>query len=238
MRVVRVGADSYANRFAAEAKRFSMVSSELRNALNRVLKWVSWGIGPIALLVLNAQMMAAGGWVVAFRTGGWVQAVVNVVASLTAMIPLGLVLMTSIAFAVGAVKLASKQVLVNELPAVEGLARVDVVCLDKTGTLTAGEIEFDATHPLGEDPSVREGWEAVLAWYGAAPDANATARCLRDPFPVDVPLVPAETIAFSSARKWSAVAFRGEAEGTWVFGAPEMVFGDTASDPASPSARS
>lgn len=78
----------------------------------------------------------------------WVQAVVNTIASLTAMIPLGLVLMTSIAFAVGAARLAAQKVLVNELPAVEGLARVDVVCLDKTGTLTVGEIAFDEAHPL------------------------------------------------------------------------------------------
>jgi cation-transporting P-type ATPase E len=241
--VVRVGADSYANRFAAEAKRFSMVSSELRTSINRVLKWVAWGIGPIGLLVLNAQMMVAGGWVDAFATGEWVQAIVNTIASLTAMIPLGLVLMTSIAFAVGAAKLAAKQVLVNELPAVEGLARVDVVCLDKTGTLTAGEIEFDGAHPLDEasgtgdpappaEPATLE-WKRVLGWYGAAPDANATSRCLREPFPVETPLVPAETIAFSSARKWSAVAFRGAADGTWVLGAPEMVFGDAASDPGS-----
>ncbi|MEN2738201.1 HAD-IC family P-type ATPase [Microbacterium sp. X-17] len=230
--VVRVGADSYANRFADEAKRFSLVSSELRTSINRVLKWVAWGIGPIGLLVLNAQMMVAGGWVDAFQTGTWVQAIVNTIASLIAMIPLGLVLMTSIAFAVGAVKLAGKQVLVNELAAVEGLARVDVVCLDKTGTLTVGEIEFDGTHPLHAPGA--GGWQHVLGWYGAAPDANATSRCLREPFPVSNPLTPAETIVFSSARKWSAVAFRGEAEGTWVLGAPEMVFGDAASDPASP----
>lgn len=181
-RATRVGADSYANKFADEAKRFSLVSSELRSSIDRVLKWVGWGIGPIGLLVLNAQMMVAGGWVQAWESGTWVQAVVNTIASLTAMIPLGLVLVTSIAFAVGAAKLAGSKVLVNELPAVEGLARVDVVCLDKTGTLTAGEIAFDGAHPLaGEAP----GWEDTLAWYGAAPDANATARCLRAPYPAN-----------------------------------------------------
>ena len=174
--VTRVGADSYANKFADEAKRFSMVSSELRTSIDRVLKWVGWGIGPIGLLVLNAQMMVAGGWVQAWESGTWVQAVVNTIASLTAMIPLGLVLVTSIAFAVGAAKLAGRQVLVNELPAVEGLARIDVICLDKTGTLTGGEIAFDGSHPLD---GVAFGWERTLAWYGAAPDANATARCLR-----------------------------------------------------------
>lgn len=225
-RVVRVGAESYANTFAAEAKRFQLVSSELRTSIDRVLRWVGWGIGPIGLLVLNAQMMVAGGWAEAFARGTWSQAVVNTIAALTAMIPLGLVLMTSIAFAVGAARLAGQKVLVNELPAVEGLARVDVICLDKTGTLTAGEIRFDAALALAETA----GWRSALAWYGAADDANATARCLAEPFPVTEPLTVAERIPFSSARKWSAVSFVDGAPGTWVLGAPEMVFGDRATD--------
>ena len=226
-RVVRVGAESYANTFAAEAKRFQLVSSELRTSIDRVLRWVGWGIGPIGLLVLNAQMRVAGGWVQAWQQGTWSQAVVNTIAALTAMIPLGLVLMTSIAFAVGAARLAGQKVLVNELPAVEGLARVDVICLDKTGTLTAGEIRFDDALALAEAP----GWTDVLAWYGAAPDANATAQCLREPFPVGVVLSAARRIPFSSARKWSAVSFADGVAGTWVLGAPEMVFGDAATDP-------
>ncbi|MDF2921082.1 MAG: cation transport ATPase, partial [Microbacterium sp.] len=197
-----------------------------RRSRDRVLKWVGWGIGPVGLLVLNAQMMVAGGWTEAFQQGTWSQAVVNTIAALTAMIPLGLVLMTSIAFAVGAARLAGKKVLVNELPAVEGLARVDVICLDKTGTLTAGEIRFDDALTLTE----RDGWRETLGWYGAADDANATARCLRDPFPVDSPLEPARRIPFSSARKWSAVSFAERAAGTWILGAPEMVFGDRAAD--------
>ncbi|MGZ0712953.1 HAD-IC family P-type ATPase (plasmid) [Coraliomargarita sp. W4R53] len=226
--VNRVGADSYANKFAGEAKRFSLVSSELRNSINRVLTWMSWIIGPMGLLVLNAQMMVAGGWVQAWENGDWVQAVVNTIASLTAMIPLGLVLMTSITFAVGASRLAAKQVLVNELPAVEGLARVDVICLDKTGTLTAGEIAFDAVHEM---PDAARGATSALAWFGMTPDANATARCLREPFPIAQQLDAVAYLPFSSARKWSAVSFADGPAGTWVFGAPEMVFGDTASDP-------
>ncbi|MDE0546083.1 HAD-IC family P-type ATPase [Microbacterium sp. C7(2022)] len=235
---VRIGADAYANRFADEAKKFSMVSSELRTSIDRVLRWMAWLIGPVGLLVLNAQMMVVGGWVTAWENGSWVQAVVNTIAALTAMIPLGLVLMTSIAFAVGAAKLAGKQVLVNELPAVEGLARIDVICLDKTGTLTAGEIEFDAAHPLGSPDEADAA--AVLAWYGSAPDANATAKCLREPYPVDDPLTTVRYIPFSSVRKWSAVSFSSGdpgasgAAGTWVMGAPEMVFSDAASDPAQP----
>ncbi len=217
-RVTRVGADSYANRFAGEARRFSLVASELRTSINRLLTWVGWGIGPIGLLVFNAQVQVAGGYATVFTSDAWVQAVVNTIAALTAMIPLGLVLMTSIAFAVGAVKLSRRQVLVNELPAVEGLARVDVVCLDKTGTLTVGEIAFDEAHPL--EPT--SGWEEALAWYAASPDANATARAMRERF-VTAPEEAAGYIPFSSARKWSAVTL---ATGTWVLGAPEMVFAE------------
>lgn len=227
-RATRVGADSYANHFAGEAKRFSLVSSELRSSVNRVLKWVSWVIGPVGLLVLNAQIIVTGGYATVFPSGAWVQAVVNTIAALTAMIPLGLVLMTSIAFAVGASKLARRQVLVNELPAVEGLARVDVVCLDKTGTLTVGEIGFDEAHGLSGLTSERaEAAAAALGWYAASPDANATARSMRAVYPAGSPLAVAEYIPFSSARKWSAVSFE-QVAGTWVMGAPEMVFGDAA----------
>ncbi|WP_368496291.1 HAD-IC family P-type ATPase [Herbiconiux sp. A18JL235] len=215
--VDRVGADSFANSLAAEAKRFSLVASELRSSINRVLKWVAWIVGPVALLVLNAQMIAQGGWVQAWESGSWRDAAVATIASVVAMVPLGLVLMTSITFAVGAVKLARQQVLVQELPAVEGLARVDLICLDKTGTLTQGDIVFDAAHPLAEVP----GWEAVLAWYGVQSDANATARSLAGPFPMVPTAEPLDRVAFSSARKWSAVTFD---DGMWVLGGPEMVF--------------
>ena len=115
----RVGADSYANSFAREARSFSMMRSELKRGIDRVLKWVGWAIGPVALLVTNSQVQVEGGWRVAIETGGWRDAAVSSIAIIIAMIPLGLVLMTSIAFAVGAARLASQQVLVQELPAVE-----------------------------------------------------------------------------------------------------------------------
>ncbi|MFJ5958013.1 HAD-IC family P-type ATPase [Paenarthrobacter sp. NPDC092416] len=214
--VDRVGADSFANSLAAEAKRFSLVASELRSSIDRVLKWVTWFVGPVALLVLNAQMIAQGGWAGATASGAWRDAATATIASVVAMVPLGLVLMTSITFAVGAVKLARQQVLVQELPAVEGLARVDIICLDKTGTLTQGDIVFDAAHPL----TARPGWESVLAWYGAQKDANATARSLAGHFD-EPPGFPLDRVPFSSARKWSAVVFD---DGMWILGGPEMVF--------------
>ncbi|ARJ06297.1 hypothetical protein GCM10010988_15190 [Cnuibacter physcomitrellae] len=223
-RADKLGADSFANRFADEAKRFSLVASELRTSINRVLRWVSWIIGPVALLVLNSQVIAAGGWERAFQDESWRQAVVGTIAALVAMIPLGLVLMTSIAFAVGAVKLARQKVLVQELPAVEGLARIDIICLDKTGTLTEGDIVFDDAHPIAVEDA--PGWDAVLAWWGVQPDSNATAKCLAERFTAAPSGEPVGRTAFSSARKWSAVSFGSGsgAEGTWVLGGPEMVF--------------
>ncbi|MGO4145069.1 HAD-IC family P-type ATPase [Paenarthrobacter sp. YAF11_1] len=223
--VDRVGADSFANSLAAEAKRFSLVASELRSSIDRVLKWVTWFVGPVALLVLNAQMIAQGGWAEASASGAWRDAATATIASVVAMVPLGLVLMTSITFAVGAVKLARQQVLVQELPAVEGLARVDIICLDKTGTLTQGDIVFDAAHPLAKRP----GWEAVLSWYGVQNDANATARSLAGHFTEPPAEPPTDRVPFSSARKWSAVIFD---DGMWILGGPEMVFpGHSSTDP-------
>ncbi|MBG6056502.1 cation-transporting ATPase E [Salinibacterium sp. CAN_S4] len=225
--VDRVGADSFANSLAAEAKRFSLVASELRTSINRVLTFVAWIIGPVALLVLNAQMIANGGWTEASADGAWRDAVTATIAAIVAMVPLGLVLMTSITFAVGAVKLARQQVLVQELPAVEGLARVDIICLDKTGTLTQGDIVFDDAYPL----TARDGWESVLAWYGIQTDANATARSLASRFTDPVATEPVYRVPFSSARKWSAVTFD---DGMWILGGPEMVFPDRQDDPSHP----
>lgn len=215
--VDRVGAQSFANSLAHEAKRFSLVKSELRTSIDRVLTWVAWIIGPVTLLVFNAQVMVLGGWSFVLSTGVWVDVAVSTIAAVVAMVPLGLVLMTSIAFAVGSVKLARQQVLVQELPAVEGLARVDIICLDKTGTITEGSITLDTTVPL----SVRSGWQDVLGWFGAQPNANMTARSLRSSFSRLPASAPVSSVQFSSARKWSAVTFD---DGMWVLGGPEMVF--------------
>lgn len=225
--VIRVGADSYAAKLTAEARSFSLVSSELRDSQARLLKWITWLLAPVMAILIHGQMMSVGGWGVAIGEGTWRNAAVGTVAAVIAMIPLGLVLMTSIAFAAGGVKLAQKQVLIQELPAVEGLARVDVLCLDKTGTLTTGEIVFDDAHPIAPAPGAAPapaGWERVLAWIGRDDEANATARCLAADFaPAEGGAEVLATVPFTSARKWSAVRFSGDLAGTWVFGAPEMV---------------
>jgi cation-transporting ATPase E len=222
-RVIRVGAGSFASSLTAEAKRFSLVHSEIRNGINTVLRWISWALIPAMAIVINGQMQAHGGWEHALGTGQWVPAAVGAVGSIIAMIPLGLVLLTSVAFAVGGLRLAREKVLIQELAAVEGLARVDVLCLDKTGTVTEGGITFEAVHELGTP--CPPGWRHALGWFGADPGANATARGLAPAFPAGQASGPASVAPFSSSRKWSAAAFGAghPAAGTWFLGAPELV---------------
>ncbi|ROR66162.1 HAD-IC family P-type ATPase [Agrococcus jenensis] len=249
VQLTSVGSDSFAARLTAEARRFSLVHSELRVALNRVVTWISIALVPLIAIVLNGQMQARGGWAAAIASGEWQDAVVLSTAAISASVPQGLILMTSIAFAVAAVKLARSQVLVQELAAVEGLARVDVICLDKTGTLTEGDVELLEVTPVDDAGTPRAAvwadalravdvqpgtpaWPAALAWFGHDEDANPTAQAIRPA--LDAPgLAPSAVIGFSSARRMSAVAFAsGAARGTWVLGAPESVLGDGAGDSA------
>ena len=222
-RVVRVGADSFASRLTADARRFSLVNSEIRNSLNRVLRWIAWAILPVAALVVNGELQARGGWQDAIATGAWTAALVGVIASVIAMVPLGLVLLTSVAFAVGGLRLAAHKVLIQELAAVEGLARVDVLCMDKTGTLTEGGLKFDAVHRLSSTPD--PGWEQALGWFASEPEANATARSLGSAFEDDGGFQSISYVPFSSSRKWSGVTFGGGngTAPTWILGAPEMI---------------
>lgn len=218
-RVSRVGADTYASKLTLEARRFSMVNSELRNAINRIVKWLSWALLPVVLISANGQVQAVGGWVKAIESGAWLEAMVKAISSIITVVPQGLVLLTSLTFAVAAVKLARRQVLVQELPAVEGLARVDTICFDKTGTLTEGEIEFDETFELTAHNDIDE----VLAFFGADEHANATARCLSARYAATSTLDAIASTRFSSARKWSSFSFKNsKGSETWVFGAPEF----------------
>lgn len=143
IRVTAVGEHSYANRLAMEARKYSVVTSELQEGTNRVLTWISWVIVPMTLLLLWSQLRVAGGISGSFDSGQWKAAVVLAVAGVVGMVPQGLVLLTSVNFAAAAMTLARRKVLVQELPAVEVLARVDMLCLDKTGTLTSGAVELD-----------------------------------------------------------------------------------------------
>jgi cation-transporting ATPase E len=205
-----VGDDAYARRIAADAKVFTRARSELQEAIDRLVKYATWVIVGSTPLLLWSQWRT---------TDGWRDAVSGSVAALVGMVPEGLVLLTSISFLLAAVKLAQGKVLVQELPAVEGLARVDVVCLDKTGTLTEGDIAFDDLHPLGDHG--RAEAEEALAALASDPEGNATAKAIAEALPAPAGWHAVGGVAFSSARKWSAVAF--EEQGWWVLGAPDVL---------------
>ena len=211
----RVGADSYARRLAHEARRFALTHSELVDGINKILRYVTWAILVVGPLLFWSQLQSTN--------ESLPRAITSAVAGVVGMVPEGLVLLTSLAFGVAAVTLARRQVLVQELPAVEGLARVDVVCLDKTGTLTEGSVVFDGTELL--DGSDEATVAAALAALGDDPNANATVAAIATAFPSgDDPWTRTTTVPFSSARKWSAATFVDH--GSWILGAPEMVYAD------------
>lgn len=211
-RATAIGAEAYASALAAEAKRFTLTHSELVAGTNKLLRWISVMMLVVGPLVLWSQFQSDD-------NDGWRDAVTGAVAALVGMVPEGLVLLTSLAFMIGAITLSRKQTLVQELPAVEGLARVDVVCLDKTGTLTHGDIVLDEVVPLAAASDTSD-IDAALAAIANAPDPNATARALQSRYAAGSWTVTG-AVPFSSARKWSALSASGH--GTWVLGAPEMV---------------
>ena len=206
----RVGADAYARRLATEARRFALTRSELVDGTNRILQLVQWALVPTASLLAISQFTV--------QHHSWREAIAGVIAGVVAMIPEGLVLLTSLAFAVATVSLARRRVLVQELPAVEGLARVDIVILDKTGTITEGVMRFDTLEPIDREDLV----VAALAALAADDTRNQTMQALCEAFPTPPGWTRTASTPFSSARKWSAATFGDH--GTWVFGAPEMVW--------------
>ena len=223
VQVEAVGAAAYAHRLAAQARKYSTVTSELQVGTNRVLKWISWVIVPMALLLLWSQIRVEGGWDAALASGQWKPALVLAVAGVVGMVPQGLVLLTSINFAAASLSLARKQVLVQELPAVEVLARVDVLCLDKTGTLTSGGVELREILPVGETETANSA-RAALAYLVGGEDANATGRAISEGLSDVVPAVAENSATFSSARKWSAVSvLESGTAASYVLGAPEIV---------------
>jgi len=230
-RVNRVGVDGYANKLTAAAKKFSVVHSELRAGINTILKIVSVLIVPIAALLFWSQLRAVPewklhGWSALWVDDNWKDATVSAVAGVVGMIPDGLVLLTSLNFALAAMLLARQKVLVQELPAVEILARVDVLCLDKTGTLTDGHISLTALDDVAEPQA---GAREALAALAAADGGNATSEALAAGLDGVAPAPTTAAVPFSSARKWSAVQTDAA---SWVLGAPEVLLAGRSDDVA------
>ena len=219
-----VGADAYVNKIAADARKFTRTRSEIQDSINTLLKYITWVIVVALPIAIWSQWRSVG-------DQGWQEVVIRAAAGVVGLVPEGLVLLTSVAFLLSAVQLTRQQVLVQQLPAVEGLARVDVVCLDKTGTLTAGEIAYEQTHvlPGGDADEVA----AALGALADDPNANATLTAVAAALP-SPGWARTSGIPFNSARKWSAAEF--EKHATWVLGAPEMLIGDD--DATTPGRRS
>lgn len=215
-RATKVGADAYAAQLAAEASKFTLVSSELRGGIDKILKVITWLLIPAGVLTIVNQLF--------FSDNGLKRALLGMVAALVPMVPEGLVLMTTIAFAVGVVRLGARKCLVNELPAIEGLARVNVVCADKTGTLTENGMRLGDVRVV--DDSGGDFADVLAALAAHDPRPNASVVAIGEAYP-DAPDWSTTAIApFTSAKKWSGMSFAdasGAAQGNWLLGAPDVL---------------
>ncbi|EFG75359.1 E1-E2 ATPase [Mycobacterium parascrofulaceum ATCC BAA-614] len=218
-RATRVGPEAYAAKLAEEASKFTLVKSELRNGINRILQFITYLLVPAGLLTIYTQLFTTH--------AGWRQSVLRAVGALVPMVPEGLVLLTSVAFAVGVVRLGQRRCLVQELPAIEGLARVDVVCADKTGTLTENGMRVAGVEGLGAP--VDRVDDALAALAAADPRPNASMQAIAESYQRPPGWVATATAPFKSATKWSGVSFGDH--GNWVIGAPDVLL-----DPASAAA--
>ena len=219
-RATKVGREAYAARLAEEASKFTLVKSELRSGINKILQFITYLLVPTGLLIIYTQL---------FLTNvGWRESVLRMVGALVPMVPEGLVLMMSIAFAVGVVRLGRRQCLVQELPAIEGLARVDVVCADKTGTLTENGMRLSEVRALAGASAEQVG-EVLAALVADDTRPNASIAAIAEAYPHPPNWTATAVAPFKSATKWSGASFREH--GNWVIGAPDVLL-----DPVSPVA--
>ena len=217
-RVEHVGSENYAAKISAEAKQHKAVNSEIMNSLNGIIKFVSFVIFPLGALLFARQFFS--GEHVAFN-----DAVLSTVAALVGMIPEGLILLTSTVLAVAVVRLAKSKVLVQQLYCIETLARVDTLCLDKTGTITTGKMEVAAVCPVPGVPQTMVDM-AFASIARADEDPNDTAQAIVEHFAgADAAVLHASRVVpFSSEKKWSGAAFANGA--CYVMGAGQFVLGD------------
>lgn len=252
-RVIHVGADNYVAKINNEAKYVKKVNSEIMNALNAIVRFASIIMIPLGLALFASSVSelwdAAGtpgdsalSWCFSELLAGCVpsSALLSTVGALLGMIPQGLVLLTSSVLAIATVRLARRKVLAQQLYCIETLARVDVLCLDKTGTITSGRMEVEGTYPLpvegvgfGADsdeaavPVETTVLDFALANVARATsaDANETCQALLNYYadrPVEVS-EPLAVIPFSSSKKWSGASF---AQGSYVMGAAQFVLSE------------
>ena len=212
MQVEKVGQDCYAAQLVSKAAHKKRAQSEMQRSIGRIIKVVSVALIPIGILLFRSQLVANGGDTNA--------AIIRTVSGVIGMIPEGLVLLTSVSFIIGVGRLARKQALVQEMAAIESLARADIICTDKTGTITTGELRVEEILPFG-DATIDTVKEIMARLNGAFDDANATQTAVDQYFGKKNDWAIRETIPFSSARKYKAVSFSDA--GDFVVGAPEFL---------------
>lgn len=217
-RVEHVGAENYAAKISANAKYIKKPNSEIMQSINRIIKWIGFALIPIGIALFCKQLFLSG--------QDLPRAIVSTVAALVGMIPEGLILLTSVVLAVSVIRLARHKTLVQELFCIETLARVDVLCLDKTGTITEGTMQLDEIVPL-EQCHVGEIDDALGALMQSLNDSNPTSDAIRASYGNRHPNWKCEqAVPFSSARKWSGANFGNH--GTYVIGAAEFILGKDA----------
>lgn len=219
-RVVHVGAENYAAKISAEAKQHKAVNSEIMNSLNSIIKFVSFIILPLGALLFARQHFLTG-----TETN---EAILSTVSALVGMIPEGLILLTSTVLAVAVVRLAKSRVLVQQLYCIETLARVDTLCLDKTGTITTGKMEVAAVCPVPGVPQTMVDM-AFASIARADEDPNDTAQAIVEHFAgADAAVLHASRVVpFSSDKKWSGAVF--DDGSAYVMGAGQFILGDALS---------
>ena len=211
--VIHVGADNYTAQISAEAKYIKKVNSEIMNFINKIIKYISIAIIPIGVLLFLGQM----------DSGPFSDTVIHVVAALIGMIPEGLVLLTSTVLAISVIRLSKYNVLVQELYCIETLARVDTICLDKTGTITKGEMEVSKLVPLNETP-MNEIVDALSVMSYHMENDNQTMEAISKKYARKNDYKVLEVVPFSSQAKWSGISFE---DVSYIIGAPEIVLKDT-----------
>lgn len=210
-KTIHVGADNYAAKISAEAKYIKKANSEIMNFIKKIIKGISIFIIPLGILMFMHQLNLPGH---TFKN-----AVVSTVASLIGMIPEGLVLLISTVLAISVMRLAKQRVLVQELYCIETLARVDTICLDKTGTLTKGVMKVNDVLPLENVSKGEIEMALVLMSYHMASD-NQTMEAISEKYAKKNKEAVKKIVPFSSQRKWSGISFN---EVSYILGAPEIV---------------
>jgi cation-transporting ATPase E len=214
-KVINVGKNTYASKLAEEAKQFKLINSELQISINKIFKTIMWLAIPIGLLLTFIQLF--------YVKKSLQDALLGSISGIVGMVPEGLVLLTSATFVVAVIRLSKWDTLIQELPATEVLARVDVLCLDKTGTITKGDLKVTEIRCLNNE-DIKYVDKIIAAMVYSFENGNATEKALLEKYKDNPNLKIKNKIPFSSRRKWSAVEF--EEEGVFILGAPEMILKD------------